>query len=119
MTVLVPDLKSPSSIREQVVTFLVEHPKAGLLLEDLDRLLEHHHREDILAFLDDLRGRMEGRGPFVVTFDPKRTSGASARDVRAAVSGRRRASRSRRSRTRSGDRSCAGPPTVRARSPRR
>ncbi len=87
VTVEVPDLKNPSAIREQVVAFLAGHPKAGLLLEDVDRLLAHHRREDILAFLDDLRSRLEGRGPLVVTFDPRRISAASARDVRAAVSG--------------------------------
>ena len=87
VTVEVPDLENPSAIRDQVATFLAEHPKAGLLMEDVDRLLAHHRRSDILSFLDDLRQRMEGRGPFVVTFDPKRISATSARDVRAAVAG--------------------------------
>ncbi len=87
VTVEVPDLRNPSAIREQVVTFLADHPKAGVILEDVDRLLAHHRREDILAFLDDLRGRLEGHGPLVVTFDPRRISAATARDVRAAVSG--------------------------------
>ncbi len=87
VTVEVPDLESPSAIREQVAAFLATHPRAGLLLEDVDRLVAHHHRSDILAFLDDLRARMEGRGPFVVTFDPRRITSAMARDVRAAVAG--------------------------------
>jgi DNA-binding response OmpR family regulator len=87
VTVEAPDLENPSAIRDQVTAFLVDHPKAALLLEDVDRLFEHHRREDILAFLDDLRRRMEGKGPFVVTFDPRRISAAGARDVRAAVAG--------------------------------
>jgi CheY-like chemotaxis protein/DNA-binding transcriptional ArsR family regulator len=82
-----PDLENPSAIRDQVSTFLADHPKAGVLLEDVDALLAHHRRSDILAFLEDLRRRMEGRGPFVVTFDPKRISATGARDVRAAVAG--------------------------------
>ena len=87
VTVEVPDLENPSAIRDQVATFLAEHPRVGLLLEDVDLLLAHHRRSDILSFLEDLRGRMEGRGPFVVTFDPKRISATSARDLRAAVAG--------------------------------
>ena len=87
ITVAAPDLENPSAIRDQVAGFLAEHPRAGLLLEDVDRLLAHHRRADILAFLDDLRARMDGKGPFVVTFDPKRISEAAARDVRAAVAG--------------------------------
>jgi CheY-like chemotaxis protein/DNA-binding transcriptional ArsR family regulator len=87
VTVEVPDLESPSAVRDQVVEFLADHPKAGLLLEDVDRLLAHHRRADVLALLDDLRGRMDGRGPIVVTFDPKRISGTAARDVRAALAG--------------------------------
>ena len=87
VTVEAPDLENPSAIRGQVTTFLADHPKAGLLLEDVDLLLAHHRRADILQFLEDLRHRMEGRGPFVVTFDPKQISATSARDVRAAVAG--------------------------------
>jgi DNA-binding response OmpR family regulator len=87
VTVEAPDLENPTAIRDQVTTFLAEHPKAGLLLEDVDLLLAHHRRSDILSFLEDLRRRMEGKGPFVVTFDPKRISATSARDVRAAVAG--------------------------------
>jgi len=87
VTVQAPDLESPAAVRDQVVTFLAEHPKAGLLLEDVDVLLAHHRRADILSFLEDLRRRMEGKGPFVVTFDPKRISATSARDLRAAVAG--------------------------------
>jgi len=87
LTVAAPDLENPTAVRDQVVGFLAEHPKAGLLLEDVDRLLAHHRRPDILAFLEDLRGRMEGHGPLVVTFDPAKISAAAARDIRAAVAG--------------------------------
>ena len=87
VTVEAPDLENPTEIRDRVAAFLVEHPKAGVLLEDVDRLLVHHRRADILAFLDDLRTRLEGKGPFVVTFDPRRTPATVARDLRAAVAG--------------------------------
>lgn len=87
VTVEVPDLENPAAIREQVVGFLAAHPNAGVLLEDVDRMLAHHRRSDIVAFLEDLRARTEGKGPFVVTFDPERLSGAASRDIRAAVAG--------------------------------
>ena len=87
ITVAVPDLENPTAIRDQVAAFLGEHPKAGVILEDVDRLLLHHRRSDILAFLDDLRQRMEDKGPLVVTFDPRRTPAAVARDLRASVAG--------------------------------
>jgi len=87
VTVEVPDLENPVAIRDQVTAFLSAHPKVAVLLEDVDRLLVHHRRGDILAFLDDLRARLEGKGPFVVTFDPRRTPATVARDIRAAVAG--------------------------------
>ncbi len=87
VTVLVPDLENPAATREQVVAFLAEHPRAGVLLEDVDRMLVHHRRADIVSFLEDLRGRLEGKGPLVVTYDPARISSAAAHDVRAAVAG--------------------------------
>ena len=87
VSVQAPDLENPTAIRDQVTAFLAEHPKAGLILEDADRLFAHHRRTDILTFLDGLRQRMDGKGPFVVTFDPKRISAASVRDIRASVAG--------------------------------
>jgi CheY-like chemotaxis protein len=87
VTAVAPDLENPSAVRDQVAAFLAQHPRAGLVLEDADRMLAHHRRPDILAFLDDLRGRMDGHGPFVVTFNPTKISAAAARDLRAAVTG--------------------------------
>ncbi len=87
VTVAAPDLEDPSAIRAQVEAFLADRPRAAVLLEGIDRLLAHHRRGDIVAFLGDLQHRLEGRGPFVVTFDPARISVASAREVRAAVAG--------------------------------
>ncbi len=87
VTVQRPDLENPAAMRDAIEAFLAERPRAGVLLEDVDRMLLHHRRSDILAFLEDIRQRMEGRGPFVVTFNPKRISAADARDVRAAVVG--------------------------------
>jgi CheY-like chemotaxis protein len=87
VTVEVPDLENPAAIRDQVAAFLDANPKSGVILEDVDRLLAHHRREDIVAFLGDLRSRLEGRGPFVVLFDPAKMSAAGARDIRAAVVG--------------------------------
>ncbi len=87
VSVAAPDLENPAAIRAQVADFLTQHPRAGVILEDADRLLAHHRRADILAFLSDLRSRLEGHGPLVVTFDPRRTSASAVRDLRAAVAG--------------------------------
>jgi DNA-binding transcriptional ArsR family regulator len=51
----------------------------------VEALLENHRRQDILDFVRTLRERMEGKGPFLVTFDPKRVSSDVAAELRAAV----------------------------------
>jgi len=75
----------PSVMRDAVEAFVVPRARAGLVLEGADRFFENHRRQDVLEFIATLRQRMQGKGPFLVTFDPKRVSGPDAADLRAAV----------------------------------
>jgi CheY-like chemotaxis protein len=85
VTVVALDPAEPSRIRDAVEAFVVPRPRVGLVLEGVDRLLQTHRRQDVLEFIGSLRQRMEGKGPFLVTFDPKRVSAHDATDLRAAV----------------------------------
>lgn len=75
----------PAHIRDAVESFLGSRSNAGVIIEDAHLLLEGRKRQDILAFLGGIREKMEGRGPFVVTFDSERVSSSDLSDFRAAV----------------------------------
>lgn len=78
---------SSSKAKDAIEAFLGGHEKAGVVMESIDRLFEGSRRSDLLEFVGALRGRMDGRGPLVVTYDPLRTSEATAQDLRAALVG--------------------------------
>ena len=85
VTVVPLEPAEPSTIRDVVEAFMGPRPRAGLVLEGAERLFQGHRRQDVLEFVGRLRQRMEGKGPFLVTFDPKRLSADDARDLRGAV----------------------------------
>lgn len=85
LTAFRSDLSDIARIREVVTAFLSAREKAGVILEDADRLLQGHRHQDVMDFLNDLRAKSEGKGPFVVSFDPNRISVNDLKDMRAAV----------------------------------
>ncbi len=85
ITVYSADLKDPARIREVVESFASQRDKVAVVIEGVDRLLVGHRRQDIINFLNDIRAKLEDRGPFVVTFDPRHTTSADLKDIRAAV----------------------------------
>ncbi|MDE1819747.1 MAG: response regulator [Euryarchaeota archaeon] len=85
ITVFAADLANPSRIREVVDSFVLPREKAAVILERADQLIQGHRRQDIVDFLSDLRGKLEKKGPFVVTFDPKQITVGDLKEVRAAV----------------------------------
>ncbi|MCI4322394.1 MAG: response regulator [Thermoplasmata archaeon] len=78
-----------SGARDAIEAFLGEHERAGVVLESVDQLFDDGRRSDLLEFVDALRMRLEGRGPFVVTYDPSRTPESTAQDLRATLVGLR------------------------------
>jgi ActR/RegA family two-component response regulator/DNA-binding transcriptional ArsR family regulator len=79
------DAKDLSRIRDVVDSTLRENARVGILLESADELLLHHSRADVLAFVEDLRRRVQGHGALVVTYDPRRTASGDVIDLRAAL----------------------------------
>jgi ActR/RegA family two-component response regulator len=77
----------PHRIRDAVESFLPEHPRAGVLLEGVDRLFEGRAGADFVPFIRSIRDRIGERGPLVVTFDPTRHSAAEVEELTAALAG--------------------------------
>ena len=114
-----PDYANPFRVREQLDSFLAGHGRPAFILEGAEQLFALHRRQEILDFLGGLRERLAGRGPFLVTFDPRKLSEADALDLRAAVVAPDTRGTLEALSTRSGARSCAARPRGRAASPRR
>jgi ActR/RegA family two-component response regulator len=84
----VPDRQSTMA-RGAIESFLGSHPRAGVMIESVDRLFDGARRVDLLEFVASMRHGMEGHGPLVVTYDPARTSESTAQDIRASLVGLR------------------------------
>ena len=68
------DPANPNQITERVEAFLTYHPNGAVVLSSVERLVEHHRLEDIVAVLDRLRTDLAGHGPLRVGFNPRRVS---------------------------------------------
>jgi FixJ family two-component response regulator/DNA-binding HxlR family transcriptional regulator len=79
------DGKSPSDLPHALDAFLFRHPTGGFVIARVDRMLENHRLDDIVAILQQLRQRLEGGGPFAISWDPSRISQAQAEALRTAV----------------------------------
>ncbi len=79
------DGTSPSDLLHALDEFLLRHPGGGLVLARVDRMLEGHRLDDIVAILQQLRQRLEGRGPFAISLDPSRVSQTQAEALRTSV----------------------------------
>ena len=79
------DGKNPSDLPHALDQFLRDHPNGGLVVARVDRMLENHRLEDIVAVLQQLRQRLEGHGPFAISLDPSHVSQAQAEALRTAV----------------------------------
>lgn len=81
------DGRDLSPLRDAVLAFLSAHPDGGVVLPEADRMLRHHRIEDVVAFLGDLRGRVQGGGPLVIGYDPRGLDPSAAGALRTVVAG--------------------------------
>jgi DNA-binding response OmpR family regulator len=79
------DPANPSALLTRAETFVAEHPNAAVVLAGVERLLEDHRLEDIVAVLDRLRALLAGHGPLRVGFNPRRVAPAAATALAGAV----------------------------------
>jgi len=79
------DPANPAGVLSATESFLADHPNAAVVLTDVERLLEHHRLEDIVAVLDRLRADLVGHGPLRVGFNPRRVTGVAAAALGGAV----------------------------------
>ena len=85
VTVVPLEPAEPSRLRDAVEAFVIPRERVGLVVEGIERVLEGHRRQDVLEFVATLRTRMQGKGPFLVTFDPRKVPADVASDLRGAV----------------------------------
>ncbi len=85
LTHLDPNYENPSEIAGAIREFAQGHPRAAVLLEEVDRCFAHHRRTDILSILESMTEAMRGHGPLVVSYDPARLSATDARALTAIV----------------------------------
>ncbi len=79
------DPTSPAAVVDRVREFVGTHARSAVVVAGVDRLLERHRLEDVVAALDQIRLLVAGRGPLRVSFDPARISPEAAAAVASAV----------------------------------
>lgn len=79
------DPNNPAGVLSTTETFLEQYPNAAVVLSDVERMLEHHRLEDIVAVLDRLRTDLVGHGPLRVGFNPRRLTRTAAAALGGAV----------------------------------
>ncbi len=84
VTVLVTP-PEPHRIRDSLEAFLPGHPKAGVVLDGVDRLFDGSNRGGFLRFVQSIRERLADAGPLVVTYDPARLSPDEVDELQAAL----------------------------------
>ncbi len=80
------DPENPNRLTERTEAFLADHDNGAVVVSGIERLLEHHRLEDIVAVLDRLRKDLVGHGPLRVGFNPRRIPPAAAVALGSAVS---------------------------------
>ena len=79
------DPSGPVALTEATERFVAEHPNAAIVVAGIERLLEHHRLEDVVAALDRMRATLVGHGPLRVGFNPRRVGPSAAVALGAAV----------------------------------
>lgn len=85
LTVAPFDPDDPSGIVARVDEFADGRANAAVVVAGVERLLERHRLEDIVAMLERLRARLAGHGPLRVGFNPRRVGPSAAVALGSAV----------------------------------
>ena len=80
------DPANPVGLLDRCEAFLAEYPNGAVVLSGIERYLERHRLEDIVAVLDRLRQDLVGHGPLRVGFNPRRVTRTVAVALGSAVS---------------------------------
>ena len=72
------DPDQPDRMEHLVGQFVSDHANAAVVLDGVERLLEKHRLEDIVAWLDRLRTKLAGHGPLRVGFNPHQMPASAA-----------------------------------------
>jgi ActR/RegA family two-component response regulator len=79
------DPRDLSALEGRVDGFVTAHPNAAVVLANVERLLEVHRLEDVVAVLGRIRARLSGHGPLRVGFNPRKVLPAAAAALGSAV----------------------------------
>jgi DNA-binding response OmpR family regulator len=72
-------------LADRADSFLAEHPNGAVVVAGVERMLEDHRLEDVVAVLDRLRSTLAGHGPLRVAFNPRRVTSSVAAALGDAV----------------------------------
>lgn len=75
------------SLRAALDSYQAEHPHGGLVLDHLETWLRYHRTETIAAFVDEIRTRMEGAGPFAIGVEVAEVDRLDIDTLRSALVG--------------------------------
>ncbi|HKV90146.1 MAG TPA: response regulator [Thermoplasmata archaeon] len=87
LTIVPTGTLDAAHVRDAVEAFLQGHERGAVVVEGIDGLFHGRKRAELLDFVVALKERTAGHGPFVVTYDPARTRGVDAQDLRAVLVG--------------------------------
>jgi FixJ family two-component response regulator/DNA-binding HxlR family transcriptional regulator len=79
------DGRDPSRLTDEVTAFLSDHPKGGLVIAHVERMLADHRVEDMVDLLRRTRDRFEGAGPFALGLDPRKVTADAAAAIRSVL----------------------------------
>lgn len=82
VTVRPLDPAHPAQLPDEVRAFFHDHAHGGVVVGEVDRMFATHRLEEVVAVLEQVRQLCEGRGPFALGVDPKRTSRDAANALR-------------------------------------
>jgi CheY-like chemotaxis protein len=77
--------ENPVALAERTEAFLAANPSGAVVISGVERLLEQHRLEDVVALLDRIRRDLSGHGPLRVGFNPRRVTPPVAVALAGAV----------------------------------
>ncbi len=84
-----PISEASVGFRETITTFVESHARPAVVVAGIERLFLAHRAEEIAQILGDAVGKIEGKGPIGIGFDPTTLPEQSVTMIRTAVSAAR------------------------------
>ena len=84
-----PIADAPVGLGERIVSFVESHPRPAVVVASIERLFVAHRAEEIARLLGEAVGKIGGKGPIGIGFDPSSLPDQSVAMLRSALSAAR------------------------------